>query len=245
MSYLINKKNQKIAYKSVKGKSPGLVFVHGLNSDMNGIKANTIEKYAKKNNLSFIRFDCRGHGKSFGKFEDFTITDWKNDLLEVIDKLTKGPQILVGSSMGGWLITLAAKSRPKKIKGLIGLATAVDFGNDLFKNLSKKNKLEISKKGKTKYSQKGFSYFLKKKFFIDANKNNILKKNIKINKPIILIHGIKDNVVNTDMPKKIMEKTSSKNIQIIYLKSSNHRLSSKNDLKVIINSINSLVNLKS
>ena len=73
MKYFTNKKNQNIAYKAVKGKSPGLVFIHGLNSDMNGLKAQSLENYAKKNNLSFIRFDCRGHGKSFGKFEDFTI----------------------------------------------------------------------------------------------------------------------------------------------------------------------------
>ena len=89
MSYLINNKNQKIAYKALKGKSPGIIFLHGLNSDMHGIKALSIEKYAKKHNLSYIRFDCRGHGKSFGNFEDFNITDWKNDTLYVIDKLTK------------------------------------------------------------------------------------------------------------------------------------------------------------
>ena len=80
MSYLINKKKQRLAYKSIKGNSPGIIFIHGLNSDMNGLKALSIEKYAKKSKLSFIRFDCRGHGKSDGKFEDFTISDWKEDL---------------------------------------------------------------------------------------------------------------------------------------------------------------------
>jgi len=105
MSYLINKKKQKIAYNSTKGKSPGIVFIHGLNSDMLSLKAKKIERYAKKNNLAFLRFDCRGHGRSFGNFEDFTITDWKDDLIEVIDKLTKGPQILIGSSMG-WMVNV-------------------------------------------------------------------------------------------------------------------------------------------
>ena len=79
MSYLINEKKQKIAYKMIKGKGPGIVFIHGLNSDMNGLKALSIEKYAKKNNLAFIRFDCRGHGSSSQKFEDFSISDWKED----------------------------------------------------------------------------------------------------------------------------------------------------------------------
>ena len=66
MRYLINKKNQKIAYKSYKGISPGIIFIHGLNSNMSGLKAISIQKYCKKNKISFIKFDCRGHGKSYG-----------------------------------------------------------------------------------------------------------------------------------------------------------------------------------
>ncbi len=177
MSYFINKKNQKIAYKRIKGKSPGIVFIHGLNSDMEGKKAIFIEKYAKKNQLSFIRFDCRGHGKSSGNFEDFTITDWKKDLFDIIDNLTKGPQILIGSSMGGWLMLLAAKSKKRKISALIGLAAAADFGKDLFNSLSTKNKQDIKTKGITKYTYKGFAYYLTKEFFIHCTKNkNIVFK---------------------------------------------------------------------
>ena len=83
MSFYKNKQNHKIAYKSLKGRRLGIIFIHGLNSDMNGAKALTIERYARKNNLNFIRFDCRGHGKSEGKFEEFTISDWRKDLLAV------------------------------------------------------------------------------------------------------------------------------------------------------------------
>tara|TARA_B100000686_G_C16719547_1_gene934079 strand:- start:684 stop:1418 length:735 start_codon:yes stop_codon:yes gene_type:complete len=240
MSYLINKKNQKIAYNSKKGRSPGLVFIHGLNSDKEGIKAKNIEKYAKKNNLSFVRFDCRGHGSSFGKFNEFTLTDWKQDLIDVIDNLTKGPQILIGSSMGGWLMILAAKSRPKRIFGLIGLAAAIDFGKDLFNDLNRKNQNEIKLKGATKYNSNGFSYTLTKKFFIEAKKNNILNKSFNYSKPMILVHGIKDKVVNSDMPKKIMKLVKGNNVQIVYLKSSDHRLSKTNDLKVINNTIDNI-----
>ena len=111
MAFYINNLNQKIAYRYIKGKSPGIIFVHGLNSDMQGLKALCIEKYARKNNIAFLRFDCRGHGKSFGNFEDFTISDWRHDLLDIIDNLTSGPQILIGSSMGGWLMMLATRSR--------------------------------------------------------------------------------------------------------------------------------------
>ena len=240
MSYFINKKNQKIAYKRIKGKSPGIVFIHGLNSNMEGKKAIFIEKYAKKNKLSFIRFDCRGHGKSSGNFEDFTISDWKKDLFDIIDNLTRGPQILVGSSMGGWLMLLAAKSKKRKISGLIGLAAAADFGKDLFNSLNTKNKHDIKTKGITKYTYKGFAYYLTKEFFIHCTKNKILNKKIRFNKPVILIHGNKDNIVKDTMPIKIMKKLISKNVQIKFLKSSDHSLSSSADLINIKNSLDNI-----
>ena len=243
MSYLINKKNQKIAYKHYKGKAPGLIFIHGLNSNMQGIKALSIEKYAKKNKLSFIRFDCRGHGQSSGKFENFTISDWKDDIIEIIDNLTKGPQILIGSSMGGWLMMLAYKARPKKIIGLIGLAAAVDFGGELYRGLTNKNKNDLKKNEITKYSSSDVSYFLKSNFFKEAKKNNILNKVFKIDKPFVLIHGFKDNIVNINMPKKIMKVSSGKDIKIIYLKSSDHRLSQPIDLITINNTIDNIRSL--
>jgi alpha-beta hydrolase superfamily lysophospholipase len=238
MSFYKNKQNHKIAYKSLKGRGPGIIFIHGLNSDMNGAKALTVERYARKNNLNFIRFDCRGHGRSEGKFEEFTISDWKKDLLDIIDNIAKGPQILIGSSMGGWLMMLAAKARPQRIKGMIGLAAAPDFGKDLYNNLNKKNKREITSKGITKYTSYGFSYYLTKKFFIEAEKNRILKKSLYFTKPLVLIHGLKDNVVKEDVPRKILKKITGKNVNIIYLKESDHRLSSETDLKVITHSIN-------
>ncbi len=240
MAFFINNLHQKIAYKYTKGGNPGIIFVHGLNSDMEGLKAITIEKYAIKNKLSFLRFDCRGHGKSFGKFEDFTISDWKKDLVDLLDNIAKGPQIVVGSSMGGWLMMLAAKSRQKKVCGLLGLAAATDFGANMYSNLSKKSKNEIKFKGFTKVKSYDFSYILTKNFFIDAKKNNILNKPFRFNKPFILIHGIKDDVVNYKMPQKIMNKTTSNAIQVHYLKSSDHRLSSQKDLKCIIKAIDTI-----
>ena len=237
MRFYKNKQNHKIAYKSLKGRRLGIIFIHGLNSDMNGKKALTVEKYARKNNLNFIRFDCRGHGKSEGKFEDFTMSDWRKDLLDMIDNVSQGPQILIGSSMGGWLMMLAAKARPQRIKGMIGLAAAPDFGKDLYNALNKKNKKEINTKGITKYTSYGFSYYLTKKFFIEAEKNRVLKKPFRFMKPLVLIHGLKDHVVKEDVPRKILKKTTGKNVNLIYLKESDHRLSTEIDLKMIIQSI--------
>jgi len=242
MSFYKNKQNHKIAYKSLKGRRLGIIFIHGLNSDMNGAKALTVERYARKNNLNFIRFDCRGHGKSEGKFEEFTMSDWRKDLLDIIDNVAIGPQILIGSSMGGWLMMLAAKARPQRIKGMIGLAAAPDFGKDLYNSLNKKNKKDINTKGITKYTSYGFSYYLTKKFFIEAEKNRVLKKTFRFSKPLVLIHGLKDTVVKEKVPKKIMKKVTGKNVNIIYLKESDHRLSSDTDLKIIKQSIEYLRN---
>ena len=233
MRFYKNKQNHKIAYKSLKGRRLGIIFIHGLNSDMNGGKALAVERYARKNKLNFIRFDCRGHGKSEGKFEDFTLSDWRKDLLDIIDNIARGPQILIGSSMGGWLMMLAAKARPQRIKGLIGLAAAPDFGKDLYNVLNKKNKKEISTKGITKYTSYGFSYYLTKKFFVEAEKNRVLKKPFRFSKPMVLIHGLKDNVVKEDVPRNILKKVTGKNVNIIYLKESDHRLSTDIDLKII------------
>ena len=241
MTYFINKKKERIHYKSIKGKGPGIIFIHGLNSDMSGQKALSIERFARKNKLKFIRFECRGHGKSSGKFEDFTISDWKKDLLDIIDNIAKGPQILIGSSMGGWLMFLAAKKRPSKIIGMIGLAAAPDYINEFYKNLTNKKKQEIKKMGIIKYSSYGFSYLIKKKYFVDGKKNIILNKEFKWSKPLILIQGLKDKVVKPEVTEKIVKKIKGNQIQIKLLKNSDHRLSEPFDLKIINESIESII----
>ena len=241
MPYFINKKKERIRYKSIKGKGPGIIFIHGLNSDMSGQKALSLERFARKNKLRFIRFECRGHGKSDGKFEDFTISDWKKDLIDIIDNIAKGPQILVGSSMGGWLMFLAAKARPKRIAGLIGLAAAPDYIDGFYKKLPLKKKQEMNKNGIIEYSSYGFSYLIKKKYIVEGRKNKILNKEFKWNKPLILIQGLKDNVVTPDVPEKIVKKVKGNQIQIKLLKNSDHRLSDPFDLKIMNDSIQSII----
>ena len=103
--------NQTIAYNKIDGKKLGIVFLSGLKSDMTGQKAISLEEWAIENNHSFLRFDYSGHGNSSGKFKDFVISDWILDAKTLITKLTKGPQILVGSSMGGWIMLALAKKK--------------------------------------------------------------------------------------------------------------------------------------
>ena len=237
MSYFINKQKQYIAFNKTIGSDPGIIFIHGYNSDMSGEKAKYIEKYAKLKKISFVKFDCRGHGKSYGKIEEFVISDWKKDLLDIIDKKTKGPQLLIGSSMGGWLMMLAAKLRKTRICGLIGIAAAPDFTKDLYKSLSKKNKLKLQKNKVIKVRKWNYTYIWTKKLFNDGNKNLILNKKFSFNKPIILLHGLKDSVVPIDVPQKILKIIPNNNIELRLIKNGDHSLSKKNDLKKLINSI--------
>jgi pimeloyl-ACP methyl ester carboxylesterase len=120
-----------IAYRKVTGAAPGIVFLGGFRSDMTGIKALFLEDYCRRNERAYVRFDYFGHGESSGDFAEGTVSRWRDDSLAVIDSLTEGPQILVGSSMGGWIMVLAALARPELVAGLIGIAAAPDATTDL------------------------------------------------------------------------------------------------------------------
>ena len=123
--------SSRIAYRRLEGHSPGFVFLIGHGSDMDGAKALACEDWARRNGRAFLRFDYSGHGQSDGNFLDGTISSWTNDCLAVLDRLTEGPQILVGSSLGGWLMLNVALARPARIAGLIGIAAAPDFTAEL------------------------------------------------------------------------------------------------------------------
>ena len=115
------------AYHRRLGASPGVVFLGGFTSDMTGVKATTLDYWCRGRGQAFVRFDYSGHGASSGQFADGTIGRWAEEAIAVLDQLTEGPQILVGSSMGAWLMLLTALARPERIAGLLGLACAVDF----------------------------------------------------------------------------------------------------------------------
>ncbi|MCW8951692.1 MAG: alpha/beta hydrolase, partial [Rhodospirillales bacterium] len=123
-----------IAYHSTKGKSPGVVFLPGFMSDMTGSKALMLEAHCRARGQAFLRFDYTGHGESSGRFEDGTIGSWADDAIHAIETLTEGSQVLVGSSMGGWIMLLAALALPERIAGMVGIAAAPDFTEDPFES---------------------------------------------------------------------------------------------------------------
>lgn len=237
-----------LAYQKYQAKQTnkyGLIFLGGFKSDMNGTKAKAISEYAEENDYDFIRFDYFGHGQSSGNFIDGTIGTWLNNTLEIIDNLTDNkPQILIGSSMGGWIMLLSALARPKKIAKLIGLAAAPDFTENLIWNhLSNAQKELIEKDGEFFFSNEFCedAYPISFNLIKDGRKNLLLNHKIALDIPIHLIHGMNDKDVPYNTSIKIAEQVISTKVEIQLLKQSGHRLSSAGELEVIYQAITKFI----
>ena len=237
--------NNIIAYNQLTGKNLGIVFLSGFNSDMQGKKALYIEKWAKENNHSFLRFDYSGHGQSSGTIDSTCFSDWYQDAEYLINKLTQDKQILIGSSMGAWIMLMLAKQIPQKISAIIGLAPAPDFPKLLIWDKmsgSEKRKLVKNRKTSIKYedgSKNDFSYKLIK----DSFKNLTLSKSITFNGPVYLYHGMADDAVPYDLSIKIVNTFKGTNdIKLLLERDAGHRLSDIHQLKTITNIIEEIKN---
>jgi len=229
-----------IAYHRHEGKRkslPGIIFLGGFRSDMTGTKAITLEKFCMEQGLDFIRFDYFGHGASSGEFErGGCIGRWKNDALAVLDNLANRPQILVGSSMGGWLMLLAALERPDKIAALVGIAAAPDFTETLIWNpMAENQKSEIMEKGIAHIpSDECGTYPITRELIEDGREHLLLHDRIPINCPVHLIHGMRDEDVPYQTSVRLAEIIESEDVQVILQKSGGHRMSEEGDLELIL-----------
>ena len=223
----------------------GLIFLGGFKSDMNGTKALAINAYAERNNYDLIRFDYFGHGNSSGEFTDCSIDIWLKNTLRVIDELTDKPQILIGSSMGGWLMLLAAMVRPHRVAGLVGLAAAPDFTEELIWDYMTSTQKEKILKDKIIDFSNEFcedSYPISHKLIEESRQHLLLSKKLALEMPIHLIHGMEDKDVPYKVAIRIAEAVSSNNVKIHLLKGAGHRLSEPNELEFIYQIITSAIN---
>jgi esterase/lipase len=217
-------------------KLPTILFCSGFRSDMSGSKATALGELAKQHNFNYICFDYLGHGQSSGNFIDGRIGLWKENALLIIDQLIQGEVVIVGSSMGGWIGLLSALARPEKVKGFVGVAPAPDFTEDiLWDSLSTEQKQELDSKGEimlsTNYCNDPFP--IKKDFVVEAKQHLLLTKNIQLNIPIHIVHGMADIDVNWRRSVKISELLSSENVNIYYSKIGDHRMSRAQDIKLL------------
>ncbi len=223
------------AYAQLAGSGPGIVFLPGYNSDMQGRKAQALLEYCAGKGIGFTRVDYRGHGTGGGKFEDCVLGDWLNDALAVIDEQTSGPQILVGSSMGGWLMLRIAQLRAARLHTLIGLAPAPDFTLDLFeRDLNAVEQAELLSKGVVrKPSDFGGEYLITKKLVDEAHLHFVLKTLPSIHVPLHIIHGCQDTEVPWQQSVKMLEDYGTKEVSLTLIKDGDHRLSRDSDLQIL------------
>jgi pimeloyl-ACP methyl ester carboxylesterase len=246
-SWLDLPQGRRLAYSLTEGKAPGVVFFSGFKSDMSGTKATSVEEFCREEGRFCLRFDYTGHGQSSGLFRNGCISDWKRDALDVIDNLTKAPNILVGSSMGAWIMLLVALARPEKIAGLVGIASAPDFTELLvWDKFTPEQKKQLKEDGGVLIPDcyGGEPYPITRKLIKDGRKHLLFGDVLDIRVPVRLIHGTEDKDVPWRMSHDLMEHIASPDISLELIKGGDHRLSQPPQLATIIHSIEELFNVR-
>lgn len=237
ISYLTNRRGQKIAYTYSKGTNaalPCVMFLGGFKSDMSGTKAIFLEAQCRARGQSFVRFDYTGHGLSDGKFEDGTIGAWHGDARRIFDSATHGDVVLVGSSMGGWISLLFLREGISRIKGVIGIAAAPDFTLEIEERMSDAQKKIMQEKGRLEIpSEYGEPYIFTKALLEDGKRNCLLHESHDISVPLILLQGKKDVDVPWQKALRIQEMFKGNNTEVIFIEDGDHRLSRDEDLAVL------------
>lgn len=240
---LITAQGRKVAYHKTDGEGPGVVFLGGFSSDMDGTKAVHLENWARKFRRAFIRFDYSGHGQSSEQFVDGCIGDWAEDAFEVISHLTSGPQILVGSSMGGWITLLMAKLIPNKVAGMVGIAAAPDFTEDsMWDWMDEMMRATLMRTGVVYIpSEYGKPYPITKHLIEDGRKQLVLRSELKLPFPVRLLHGTADNDVKLDVALRLVEHAQGPDIKLSIIKDADHRFSDDKCLSLICEAIHSVI----
>jgi pimeloyl-ACP methyl ester carboxylesterase len=213
-----------VAYRLRAGDSPTMVFFPGYASDMEGAKALAVDAFAERRGLSMLRFDYSGTGSSHGRFEDGALALWLEEALALIDALTNGPLILVGSSMGGWIALHVALLRPERVQALIGIAAAPDFTDWGFSDAEAAEGQGISRG-----------------FWESGQKLLLLDKEIALDCPVRLIHGEEDRDVPLDVAFRTLRQLRSADVQLTVIKGGGHRLSEPSEIEAILRTVGGLL----
>ena len=227
---------RRLAYHQTDGAGPGIVFLGGFVSDMNGTKAIDLEARAKAAGRAFLRLDYSGHGQSSEAFEDGCIGHWAEDAQALIEGVTKGPQILVGSSMGGWISLLIARRVPHRVAGLVGIAAAPDFTEDsMWASFDDAQRAELMRDGKivlpSDYSDDG--YIITKRLIEDGRSQLVLRDPLRLDFPVRLLHGTADTDVDMSVPLSILDHAEGPDIHLRFVQGVDHRFSGPRELDLI------------
>lgn len=230
----------RLAYRHRAGTGPTIVFLPGYMSDMEGGKAVALDAWAARNGRAMLRLDYAGNGASEGRFEDCTLASWRDDALQLIDSLTEGPLVLVGSSMGGWLALLVALARPGRVAALVGIAAAPDFTEWGFTDA---DKAVLATEGRiaepTPYGDDPYVTTLA--FWQSGQRLRLLESDIAIDCPVRLLQGQEDRDVPWLTALRIAERLRSSDVQTVLVKDGDHRLSRDTDIALLIRTVASLL----
>lgn len=233
-----------IAYHSAPGKSPGVMFCSGFMSDMTGAKALALDSYCRARGQAFVRFDYRGHGESSGRFEDGTIGGWTDDALAILDRVAQGPQIVVGSSMGGWIALNLALARPDRVRALVGIAAAPDFTEDLMWHAFPPEAQMLLETEGVIYEPSDYSdkpYPITMTLIREARRHLRLRAPITFAGPVRLLHGMQDADVPWQRSPTLAEKLAAADVRVTLVKDGDHRLTRDQDLALLIRTVEELL----
>ncbi|WP_424927188.1 alpha/beta hydrolase [Amaricoccus tamworthensis] len=239
-SYFDTPQGRRIAYRRSPGSGPGVVFLGGLRSDMTGTKAEFLEREITARGQAFLRFDYSGHGASSGTFEEGCIGEWAEDAFQAISTLTEGPQILVGSSMGGWMSLLMSKRLSTRIAGIVGIAAAPDFTEDsMWAWFSPEQKKQLIDAGRVEvpsdYSDE--PYVITKHFIEEGRNNLVLREPLPLAYPVRLLHGTDDTDVDLSVALRIVDHAACEDLQLTLVKGADHRFSTDACLAMILEKV--------
>lgn len=243
--FLTTAQGRRIAYHRHPGQGPGVVFLGGFKSDMTGTKAQHLQDWAEARGRAFLRFDYSGHGQSSGDFLDGCIGDWATDATEMIRTLTDGPQILVGSSMGGWIALLVARAHPGCVAGLVGIAAAPDFTEDLmwaqFTD-AERAALEMGRvEQPSDYSEE--PYIITRKLIEDGRSHLVLRDPLPLPFPMRLLQGTADVDVPPDVALRLMDHAESPDLRLTLVKGADHRFSTPACLNLVTAAVDEISGL--
>ena len=224
--------DRQLAYDQTTGTGPGIVFLGGFRSDMEGTKARYLEDWAKSQNRPFLRFDYSGHGTSEGDFLTLGIGDWAADAKAIIETLTEDPQILVGSSMGGWIALLLAKAMPEKIKGLV-------TEDKLWAGFDADQKAELEKTGviemPSAYDDQ--PYPITSTLIEQGRENLVLRDPLSLPFPTRILHGTSDEDVDISEAYRLFAHAKGPDIRLTAVNAADHRFSDRECLQIIVQAI--------